>query len=349
MSTSREQILNVLHRRNSGRIPLAAYSFLLFRGKTERSLRNRGCGLIHFEKAFTTFLNNIEISTKDAWENGTRVLYRRYKTPVGELTEKVQVDPAYHSQWIQEYLIKKPDDYRIACYIAENTVYCPNTDLFLEAEDNLGEDGIIVANLDRLPFQKTLIELAGTERLCFDLSDNPEVVEELFQVLTTKQEEMYRLAIDSPAAIIHTWDNITEDITSPRLFERYCLPLYQRYQEMIHRNKKLFMVHMDGKLAHLKNLIAQSGIDVIESFSLPDTGGNLPPEEIGNTWPDKAIMANVPAFLCYRDEAFIERYIADLITRVPRERFMLCVSEDLPQPFWKKTLSLIDKALKHSG
>lgn len=341
--------MNVLDRENAEMVPLGAYSFLLPRGREERWFRNRGCGLFHFEKAYTTYLEGIKVCTWEVKEAGGVSLIRRYITPVGELSEVIRSDPGYHSQWIREHLIKEAKDYEVARFLVEHTYYEPNYGVFQEIRDNLGEDGVLIANMDRTPFQKVLIELAGPERLCLDLVDHPGVVEDLLEALAIKQDEMHRISIGSPAVIIHTWDNVTEEITSPRLFERYCLPQYQRLSTLIHQQKKLFMVHLDGKLAHLERLIDQSGIDIIESLSLPDVGGNISPDQLCDIWPDKAIMANVPAFLCFQSPAFIDRYIRELVSMIPRQRFMFCISEDLPPAFWRKAISAIMKSLKQQG
>lgn len=347
--TPRERMLAVFNRTNPDRVPLAAYSFLLPRGTIERKLRKKGCGIVHFERVYVTEMQNVEISTKEKWENNEKTITRIYRTPLGELYEKIKLDPGYHSEWIKEFMIKEPSDYQIAKYIVDHSVYHENYDCFGEAEKNIGEDGILIANMDRTPLQRTLIELTGTERLSIDLFERLEVVEEFFDALQKKQDEIYQIAADSPAQVIHNWDNVTEDITEPRLFQKYCIPLYNKYGHLLHEKGKIYVVHMDGKLYHLKDLIKKAEIDVIESFTLPGAGGNLSLPEAKDVWKNKTIVANLPAFLCYKDEAFIKRFIRDLLIQAPKERFMLDVSEDLPQKFWRQTLPIVADAMQMYG
>jgi len=349
MLTPKERILSVFRRKTPDRIPLGAYSFLLPRGTTEREVREKGCGIVHFERVYATEIKNVEISIKEIWEDGGKVTIRTYRTPIGSLYEKIKLGSGYHTQWIKEFMIKNPSDYNVAKYITENTIYHKNYDYFIEAQENLGEDGILLANMDRTPLQRTLIELTGTERLCIDLYERPDIVEDLFDSLQAKQDEIYQIAADSPAEVIHNWDNLTEDITEPRWFQKYCLPLYNKYGHMLHEKGKIYAVHMDGKLNHLKDLIAKAEIDVVESFTLPGAGGNLSIQEAKDIWKDKAIVANLPAFLCFKDESFIRKYVQELLTQVPKDRFMLDVSEDLPQKFWKQTLSVVADAVQTYG
>lgn len=349
MLTPRERIMRVLRRKCPDRVPFAAYSFLLPRGTAEHEIRNKGGGIIHFEKVYTIEMQNVEVCIKEKWENNEKATIRIYRTPLGDLYEKIKLDPGYHSHWIKEFMIKKLSDYQIAKYIVENTVYHKNYDFFVEVEENIGEDGVLIANMDRTPLQRTLIEFTGTERLCIDLYERADAVEEFFDSLQKKQDEIYQMAADSPAKVIHNWDNLTEDITEPRLFQKYCLPLYNKYGRMLHERGKIYAVHMDGKLCHLKNLIKEAQIDVIESFTLPCAGGNLSIQEAKDIWKNKTIVANLPAFLCYKEEEFTKKFIRDLLIQVPKERFMLDVSEDLPQKFWKRTLLIVADAMQMYG
>ena len=63
--------------------------------------------------------------------------------------------------------------------------------VILEAQDNMGDDGVELAVIDRSPFQKLLIEICGTERLTFDLHDRPELVEDLLYAMEEKQDEAF--------------------------------------------------------------------------------------------------------------------------------------------------------------
>lgn len=338
---SREKILAVLRKINTGEVPLGAYDFLLPRGYIERKVREKGCGIFHFEKPYLTEMKGVEVFIREGIEDGRPFVFRRFLTPVGSVEERILVESGYGSRWTKEFLVKTPKDYETIQYIVEKTVYHVNYDLLQRAERDLGEDGIVLASVDRTPFQKLLLEWAGAERLLVDLFEIPEKVEELLRLMTTRMEEVYRIAADSTVDVVHVWDNITEDFVTPWLFEKYCLPFYRKVGTLLHEKGKIFAVHMDGKLRNIKELIAQTPIDVIESFSLPEAGGNLSIEEAQKVWPDKVIIANLPAWLCFQTKEFIEGYLKELIQCVDRKRFMLCVSEDLPHDRWQETLEIV--------
>lgn len=362
--TPKEKLLSIYRKEGQGEIPWAAYGgFLLPWGSVERDLRNRGCGLIQWTPVSSwqppgmghmkgweleSEIRDVEMSIRAVWENGEKTLVRTYDTPLGSVSEKMREEPGYHSLWIKEFLVKTPGDYEIVKFMVENTVFREQYDSFVEAEEKMGDDGVTLAVVDRSPWQKTLIEITGTERIYFDLHDDPGPVEDLLLTMEKKQDEAYQIIADSKAEIVWMVDNLTGDLTPPGVFEKYCLPFYNKVAKLLHDKDKFLAVHMDGKLRALKDLIKQTDIDVIESFTLPETGGDLPIEEASAVWEDKSIMANIPAFLCYQSEEEVRDYLRTLLTKVsPRKNFMLELSENLPHPFWKKTLPLVAEIMQN--
>lgn len=353
MATIREEMLVVYYGGEPDQIPFAAYDFLIPRGQIERELRNDGMGLVKWCPVSTSvapaFLNiclskvqDVKISIEEAWESGEKIIIRTFYTPMGSVFEKYREDPMYSSKWIKKYLIESASDYPIVKFIVENSIIYQNYNSFLQVQDNLGDDGVVLALMDRSPLQKMMYEITGPERLFLDLYDNSDLVEDLLTCIEKKSNEMYKIAANSPAQVIWSPDNITEDMNSPSIFRKYCLPFYNKQGQLLHQQNKAYVVHMDGKLKCLKNSIKKADIDVVESFSLPEAGGNLPIKEASIAWKDKSIISNIPAFLCLKEEKTIREYIGQLLAWVyPRKNFMLQVSEDLPPQDWKRILPVV--------
>ena len=360
----RDRMLAVYRKKNEGEIPWAAYGgFLLPAGRLERHVRNEGCGWIQWAPVCSwqppgmshmngwmmeSELKNAELSVKIGWSGKEKYILRTYDTPVGSVFEELREDPGYHSLWVKKFFIKSKKDYEVVKYIVEHTVFRDNYAGFLESQTNLGDDGVELAVIDRSPFQKMLIELCGTERLSFDLADYPHVVDDLYYTIEMKQDEAFRIIADSPAEIIWMVDNLTGDITGPRLFEKYCVPFYNRQAKLLHERNKVLAVHFDGKLRSIKDQIRKTDIDVIESFTLPEMGGDLPIEEASEVWSDKSIIANIPAFLCYEKPEAIRTYLHGLLERIsPRKNFMLELSENIPLKYLDNVLPVIADVMKH--
>jgi len=197
-----------------------------------------------------------------------------------------------------------------------------------------------LAVVDRSPFQKTLIELCGTERLHFDFLETPEVVDELLEALACKQDEAYRIVAEFPAEVVWMVDNVTGDITEPRMFEKHCVPFYNRQARLLHDAGKLLAVHFDGRMRPLKDLIACVDVDVVESFTLPGMGGDLSIEEAFAAWPGKAVVANIAACLCQLDRAGILEWLEAFFARLPSRNFMFELSENFPPAELRRVLPI---------
>jgi hypothetical protein len=62
-------------------------------------------------------------------------------------------------------------------------------------------------------------------------------------------------------------DNLECSMTNPRLFQKYLIPCYQRYADILHRQNKKLGSHTDGNLKSLVSLLAECSLDVCESFT----------------------------------------------------------------------------------
>ncbi|MDI3525075.1 MAG: hypothetical protein PWP42_325 [Candidatus Atribacteria bacterium] len=347
-----ERFYRCLNKEKVDHPPVLAYHFLLPRGKSERELRNAGCVLIMgvpiYEIAFPP---EITVEEKKTWKNGEALTIRTYSTPVGSLQEVFKIGP-YGSEWKREHFIKQPQDYQTMTYLLEKAIFREKIADFLQTAQELGEDGVAVPMLplfERSPFQKLLIDLAGPERTLLDLYDHPKDLEMFINCLCQKMEEAMHIYHSLPEKKLFWWvDNITSDFTSPRLFEQFCLPIYQKYLTPLRKEGITCMLHLDGKLSALKELISKAPIDVVESFTMPEQGGDLELEEAHKAWKDKVIAANIPANLAYRQEKEIAEFFENLMgRRCLKERFVLELSEDLPREHLGKVLSVLSKTLSN--
>jgi hypothetical protein len=356
-TTVRERMMKVYRNQVPDRSPVAIYARYLPRGSSERVVRNLGLGIIdyypivsmlappwHTHSGYLSQVQGADLDITFTWENGQAVEIRTYHTPLGSLTQRTRKDPAYASDWIDKFYISRMEDYKIMQYLVENTLFRSNRQGFQARQQDLGDDGVLLARVDRSPFQKLLIELAGPERFLVDLQIEPEPVLELLGALDRRMDEVFARVCESEAEVIWQPDNISCDMTPPALFEKFCLPYYSKHSQRLHERQKVFLVHMDGRLRAIKKLIAQCPIDGIESFSLPVIGGDLTLAEAQTAWPGKVVLPNFPSSLATQDDgaitAFLEEVLGNFGSHAPS---MLQVSEDIPPGTWQHLLPLICK------
>jgi len=300
-------------------------------GELERELRNRGMGLLVSIPVCLREMPNVDVIEREVWENGQRSICRTLRTPVGDVTEKRRIEAGYGSQWIVEYLIRQPDDYRVVEFIVRDTRLVENYDAMVELEEDLGGDGLALAWATRSPYQQMYIELMGLERLALDRADGLPEFESLRGALEQQHEAIYQLAAASPATLVWCPDNLTDFVAGGEVFQSYYVPYYNRFARMLHQGGKIMVAHMDGRLGSLAEAIGDTEIDVIEAFTPPPMG-DLGVGRAKEVWPDKVVWANFPGSVFMQEKEEIRQFAVNLLREaMPGGRFLLGVTENIPQ------------------
>jgi hypothetical protein len=360
MKAIHDLMLAVYRGQVSDRVPVGVYERYLPRGSMERAARGMGLGIIAYHPVVTMHgppwhlypghvseIPGADFSVSYCWDRGAMVERRSYVTPVGSVWQEVARDEGgAGSEHVRKYYVGRREDYRVVQYLVERAVLRRNEETIAARIRDLGSDGILFGRLDRSPYQKCLIELVGAERFLIDLSTDPEPVSELLEALFRKQEESWALALESQVEVLWQPDNVTSLMTPPNAFQRYLLPFYRRRSQQAREAGKPFLVHMDGRIRALAPLIRESRIDVVESLSLPDIGGDMTLTEARAALPETVVVPNFPANWCVRTDAEIARGLVTLLEEAGREvPFMLQVSEDLPNSQWRRVVPLLTRTI----
>jgi len=342
----RERAMAVYRGEEPDRIPWLIYDGLCPRGFMDRQLRNRGLGLKVSAPILREEMPHVRVETKTIGN----IVYRTYHTPVGDLTakERIGLREGAGSSWTVEHPVKHVSDFEIAEFLAEDTIYVPDYEPFQRAEQNLGDDGIVFVWAGKSPLQKMQIELLGYRAFAIALYMYPKEFESLQRVLEKKADERYRIIAESPAEIVNGTDNINSEIVSPRLFEKYLIPFYDRQAQILHKAGKILENHMDGKLKGLRDLIARINLDVVEAFTPPPMG-DLPLAEARQAWRGKIISLNFPESVFLEGLDTVRKNTLEILNEAaPGEDFMITVTEDIPvECRWSGLLVITDMLLKH--
>lgn len=339
--------------------PLSIYKRYLPTAEAERLSRNLGLGISdylppvtllappwHIKPGYVSPVRGVDLHVRYGEEDGQPVETRRYETPVGAVWQESIKDPHYGSDWIRKHYIASPDDYRVMQYIVEHTRFQRNEAALRRRVDELGGDGVVLGRLDRSPFQKLLMELAGPERFLEDYCTQRELVTPLLEAMAQRMDEAFEMVLESSAEVIWQPDNISGDMTPPDAFAAWCVPFYQSRGRRLRDAGKPYVIHMDGRLGALRDLIAACEFDVVESFSLPMLGNDMTLGDAWAAWPDKGVFPNFPSPLCLEDEASIRAFVDRLLEEVGGGRpFMLQVSEDIPADQWQRVLPILCRAM----
>ncbi len=339
--TRRERITAASRKNRADTLPFFHYWRHSQIGWAERECRNRGMGINWYRPPHIERMHDVEIAERQATLSGRPVARRTYTTPLGSVYVDEYREPGtgqWHGQrswkdvspWLLSRLIKDPGDYEVVNYIVEHTEYIADYFPIEQAQDWLGDDGCVIAALPHSPMQTLMIDWVGSEggRFYFHHEDHRDLVEELYRTICKSREALYKIAANSPAKMVMCGDNIDGLLVDPRLFKAYFMPEYDKAGEILHQNGKLMLVHMDGSLKVLKDLIAVTPIDVVEAVHPPPMG-DLPIGEALSSWKDKAVWVGFPAAIYALGPKAVIEYTLELLREVvPGERLVIEMSTE---------------------
>jgi uroporphyrinogen-III decarboxylase len=257
-----------------------------------------------------------------------------YVAPVGKLSLAYEVAESMVTMggvepYLTHHLIKGEEDYRTAEYIIEHTEIIPQFDKIREDQRELGDNGFVVPCLHRIPFQQALLEYLGEVPLFTALYDSPQQLDRLIHLLDQQLMEILRQMADLPSIYVEFGDNLDGTMTNPKLFKEYSLPYYQKYADILHGQGKKVGSHTDGNVKPLLSLLAQSGLDVCESFS-PAPLTECTFEEAWETWQNgPLIWGGVPSPILEErtSEAEFQDYIHRLLEIIGNRNIILGVGD----------------------
>jgi len=284
------------------------------------------------------FSPRVDIRVK---EEGDRT-FVEYHTPKGMVrTCKVYSEEMRRGgvsiHWVEDHLIKKPEDYRVAACLFENIDLVPHYDSFLRWEKEVGEDGLCAAWLAGAASPMHHIQkyfLDATE-FFFHYHDHQREMRALAEAMAPLYEKALKIIAESPALAVNWGGNYDEVITYPPYFEKELLPWIQKASAAMEAKGKLVFCHCDGENQGLLDLIRDSGMHVAESVC-PYPMTKVKVEDYYRHWADRlTIMGGVPSNMLLPSSAGEEEFLAylDNLFRAiaPGKRFILGVADTTPR------------------
>jgi hypothetical protein len=256
------------------------------------------------------------------------------RTPVGKLSYRQQllVESLETGAWrplTVIHPIREDGDFRTCEYLLEHSEFVPRFTGYYQRDTAIGGGGFLVAMLNRTPFQCLLLDGLGEINMFYALHDNPVQVERLLNLLDEVNCNILNNLADFQAPYIEFCENVDVSMANPRLFKKYLLPAYQAYARILHAQGKKLGAHTDGNLKGLVALLAESGLDVCESFTpAPLTACTF--EEVWGGWRNGPLLwGGIPSYYLearISEEAF-HRRVDELLTLIGASPVILGIAD----------------------
>lgn len=328
---ARERIEAVLHRQKPDKVPFAPYIEMVPRGDLTRELRNRGMGMWTFHtRIFWSEMPNVTFETRVEGTKTTNIVH----TPVGSvsgwtrthMTRKISRGRGN----LREGMIKSVGDYDPVIFMIEDEVFHQDYAVYDWLNRDLGGDGHVrVAGMGP-PYSGAygyygLGTPDGMSNYVYHQLDHPDHFAKLLEAMERRNERLFPLLANCPAEVICVGG--VNGQYGPKQYEEYELPWYKKWVPRFHEKGKIVYPHAHSShLKSYKDLLAQTGYDMIDAFTPPPVG-DLSIEEARAAWGDKIIAVNFPETIFWSGPEATKQYTLNLLKQDPTGLLIITATE----------------------
>jgi len=272
------------------------------------------------------------------------------KTPVGSIHEVSKTDAWGLSSRKLEYPLKSAEDFKVLIYMLDSVRAKFNRQVYDELERDLRGQGIVSYFFPHSPLQALILDYMGLARtMRFLFIEGHQRLEGVMEAIERYNDKFFEAMGTSPVEIFNLGENIDVRLTSPKLFEKFCLPVYQKRCDYLHKRGKYVHMHVDGHAKPLLPLLRMAGLDGVEALT-PKPVGDMTIDDIARELGDELVVLDgVPYLLFLPDVPYetLERFVREMVAKIPR--LVLGISDELPPPADIERVRLVSKLLDELG
>jgi len=254
-----------------------------------------------------------------------------YDTPHGELTEKHTrtVDATWREVG---FPVKRREDLPKLRWLYRNLEYRFSLDSFLAGSDYFGDRGEPQFYVPKSPYLALAQQWMKLDDLIYTLADYPDEVEELMRVIDDSYDRLYEEIIGSGVVhILNFGENLHDQLLSPRYFEKYLLPFYEKRAGQLRGGGIHSHMHLDGTFRSLLPYLKDVPFDGLEALT-PRPQGDVSIEEIHEHLGDKILLDGIPAicFLPSYPKEELMRMVEKIVSLF-HPQLVLGISDEIPE------------------
>jgi len=233
-----------------------------------------------------------------------------------------------------KYAVETRADLEVLLEFVRRTRCVPNVRRWVEANDRLGELGVVTCMAQRSPLPAMIVDWSGVEHSIFLMADEPELFAEVLEAIDRANDAAFDVIGGSPVRLVHFADNLT-GLTFAGLWDRYLAEYYHRRVDQLHAAGKVCASHLDGTLLGMLGRMARTGLDAIESIT-PAPVGDLTLAEVERDLAgfDTILWGGIPGAMFCRPFGWehVQRQVDELLNLHRRGRRIIVASADQVPP-----------------
>ena len=228
--------------------------------------------------------------------------------------------------------VKGPDDLPKLRWLFRHMSFRFSPENFAAGSAFVGDRGEPQFWLPKSPYQALAQQWMKLPDLIYALADCPAEVVATMDVIDSAYDQLYREVIAAGCVrIVNFGENIHDHLLSPRYFERYLIPWWEKRSTQLRQAGIYTHVHIDGYFRSLLKYLRHLPFDGLEALT-PQPQGDVTLEEIKEHIGDKVLLDGIAAVL------FLPHYSVDELMaaveqaiRLFHPRLVLGVSDEVPE------------------
>lgn len=270
-----------------------------------------------------------EVKIREQKTDGRHI--KIYETPHGDLAEVSHL--TQDKTWrTVEFPVKDVGDFKKLRWLLARMTPTFLPEIFEQGSAFVGDRGEPQFYLPKSTYQALAQIWMKFENFIYALADYPDEVEATMQAIDESYDPLYeQLTGYGDVKIVNFGENIHSSLLSPRYFERYLIPFFEKRVNQLKQAGIYTHVHIDGYFRSLLPYLSDLPFDGYEALT-PSPQGDVSLEEIKEHIGDKVLLDGIPAVF------FMPQYPREELMRSVKRivalfhpRLVLGISDELPQ------------------
>jgi len=261
-----------------------------------------------------------------------------YETKVGSLVEEFRWNPeSPNIPWFTKRKLQTVEDIKVYMYALETSTVNLDAEPFRKAALRLGDDGLATTSGPASPMEHLINFEMGLEKLTYALADDPDTMEQCFELMHGLNLEAYAILAESEAEVVISYENLSTTLTSPANYERFDRKHCNHYASICRGVGKVYLTHMCGRLAGFAGQLCRADQDGFIDVAPAPTGDIAFGEAKAGWAKDKVLVGGIDAtaFTGLSPEE-MRAYVRDLLVEIEEEargfhKFILGSGDALPR------------------
>jgi hypothetical protein len=249
---------------------------------------------------------------------------------------------------IIKYPLETEEDYDLILSRMQDAYVDIEFEDFEDFDAATGDAGLPVFIIGPCPAHHLMLEFCGYENFFLHMFDFPEKVDSLINHFERiYRRDIWPVVCGLNAELILHGAHFSSQMTPPPIFEKYFLPYFKEFNELMHSHNKKVIWHADAEMGNLLDLVIEAGFDGTDCL-ICEPLVKQKMEEYFDVWQGNIVCWGGLPSVIFEHSYPLEKYMShvDQLINVTKDRkdFIFGASDNvMPGADWNRVRILAEK------